>query len=822
MPLSNVIRGSPTPHLGRMLKAANPGGQEGSQQAKLNAVIRGMDLLMSRVTFVQLAAGLVLSALLVIVSTPPLSASAAGSRAVTLSGWLEKVHRCVGSSGGLMCREEYALRDARGDRLRVLPDDALSGALRTAEDEAPVVLGGTIERAESGERLLRASSVLGAPQGMGRGGVMAELGNKRYLVILVRFSDAPGVTPHDTAFYQRMMSSTFPGMDHYWRELSYGKVNVAGSDVVGWYNLAYPESAYENNGRSILKDAVAAADPDVYLPDYYGINVVVNKPSNGAWASGMSLNVDGQNQNYRYTRLTGYMGQGWYAHEMGHTLGLWHTWNEQRNGSAWDPMGSVLEYPGGELGGISSGANSYNRSLVGWIGSDRVFQAAPGTSATVTIERLSLPSNAGDYLMARIPIFGLDGRYYTVEARRKVGYDQNLPAEGVVIHHVDSLRDETRSIPVDITGKSQPRDAGAAMTVGQSFEDPLARIRVAVVGETASGYVIQIDNHWELPAGRGLNAEYFSSENLTGVPLRRVDPQVQHEWEYGSPDPSIPVEHFSARWSGFVRPDFTETYTFHTSTDDGVRLWVNGQLVIDQFHWQPTTEYSAAIALETGRLYGIRMEYFDSGGFARARLSWSSPSTPKGPIPPTRLYRAAADLGFHLQGRVTRADGSGFGGVRVSTETDSAVTNSAGFYSLFGIAGGTQTVTAFKAGSVFEPPSYQPTVSGDWTGLDFAVPNPHPALASLSLTPLTVKGGQKLKGIVELSGPVTSPVTVDLTSGSPLARIPASITIYAGSRGTFSIKTSKVKIATQATITATLDQVSRSAILMITGKKGGR
>ena len=91
-------------------------------------------------------------------------------------------------------------------------------------------------------------------------------------------------------------------------------------------------------------------------------------------------------------------------------------------------------------------------------------------------------------------------------------------------------------------------------------------------------------------------------------------------------------------WTGAVQPQFNENYTFYTTTDDGVRLWVNGQLIIDKWVDQPATEWSGSIGLLSGQQYPITMEYYENGGGASATLFWSSPSTTKTSIPQKQLY----------------------------------------------------------------------------------------------------------------------------------------------------------------------------------------
>lgn len=138
--------------------------------------------------------------------------------------------------------------------------------------------------------------------------------------------------------------------------------------------------------------------------------------------------------------------------------------------------------------------------------------------------------------------------------------------------------------------------------------------------------------------GPGLFAEYFPSLDLTGPSVRRLDPTVNFEWGLASPDASIPADKFSARWTGQVAARYSETYNFHVVGDDGVRLWVDGQLIVNAWLDQGPTEHSGSITLEAGRKYDIRLEFYESGGGATARLLWSSRSQAKEVIPQARLY----------------------------------------------------------------------------------------------------------------------------------------------------------------------------------------
>ncbi|WP_169744744.1 PA14 domain-containing protein [Paenibacillus odorifer] len=106
----------------------------------------------------------------------------------------------------------------------------------------------------------------------------------------------------------------------------------------------------------------------------------------------------------------------------------------------------------------------------------------------------------------------------------------------------------------------------------------------------------------------------------------------------GSPDASIEGDTFSARWTGTIRPLYNETYTFYFNSDDGVRLWVNGQLIIDQWVTQASELTSLPISLIADQNYDIRIEYFENSGGATSILSWSSASQIKQIVPKSNLF----------------------------------------------------------------------------------------------------------------------------------------------------------------------------------------
>jgi hypothetical protein len=115
-------------------------------------------------------------------------------------------------------------------------------------------------------------------------------------------------------------------------------------------------------------------------------------------------------------------------------------------------------------------------------------------------------------------------------------------------------------------------------------------------------------------------AAYFANPDLSGDPaLTRIETALDHNWGLGSPGEGVPRDNFSARWTQSLYLS-AGTYRFTTYTDDGVRLWVNGQLLIDS--WRPMRgTRSASVRLSEGT-HEIKMEYYERTGAALARLTW--------------------------------------------------------------------------------------------------------------------------------------------------------------------------------------------------------
>ena len=157
--------------------------------------------------------------------------------------------------------------------------------------------------------------------------------------------------------------------------------------------------------------------------------------------------------------------------------------------------------------------------------------------------------------------------------------------------------------------------------------------------------------------GTGLIGTYYHSDpvgNFITPAFSRLDSIIDFDWGDGSPSPELANNEFAIRWNGYIEPMFTEEYTFSTKTDDGSRLWVNYELILDFWKDKGAYEvYSDPIFLEAGKKYPITLEYYENAGLASAELNWSAPGIISNLVPKSRLYPA---LPIYQDGLPSMAD----------------------------------------------------------------------------------------------------------------------------------------------------------------------
>ena len=106
-------------------------------------------------------------------------------------------------------------------------------------------------------------------------------------------------------------------------------------------------------------------------------------------------------------------------------------------------------------------------------------------------------------------------------------------------------------------------------------------------------------------------------------------------------------DYISVRWTGYVQPAFSEVYTIYTQVNDGAKVWIDGELLIDAFETTVNDTNAlgyienigtTSLALVAHRLYQIKVEYRENTGQGVLRMFWSSLSQPKAIVPTNRLF----------------------------------------------------------------------------------------------------------------------------------------------------------------------------------------
>jgi beta-glucosidase len=125
--------------------------------------------------------------------------------------------------------------------------------------------------------------------------------------------------------------------------------------------------------------------------------------------------------------------------------------------------------------------------------------------------------------------------------------------------------------------------------------------------------------------GEGLYAEYFDNQSLEGKPaFTRTDKTVDFNWNSEGPRKGFRVDHFSTRWTGFLKVPKSGSYALDFLSDDGVRMYLDDQLVINNWTDHGTTLDTYKVTLDAGKKYKIKIEYYQNGGGAVAKFLWRS------------------------------------------------------------------------------------------------------------------------------------------------------------------------------------------------------
>ena len=228
--------------------------------------------------------------------------------------------------------------------------------------------------------------------------------------------------------------------------------------------------------------------------------------------------------------------------------------------------------------------------------------------------------------------------------KAKAGVDYAVPATSVTL--AAGISSQTVTVtPIANTNLVTPALVQLQLLPGANY----------TIGDESNASVVIYPS--TTPKGTGLLGQYFTNSswtytnslnfNPTNLFLTRTDPMIDFNWTNGI-SPNLSNGLYSVRWTGQMQPQFSEAYFLDVKSDDGCRLWVNDQLLIDKWSTQGATEWTNAIALQADVHYDLKLEYLQAGGTAQAHLYWYSASQAKQIIPNTRLYPTSSFGGGSL------------------------------------------------------------------------------------------------------------------------------------------------------------------------------
>jgi len=365
-------------------------------------------------------------------------------------------------------------------------------------------------------------------------------GTTVWATVMCKFSDI--ATEQKTlSFFQSQYGNAIGQLDHYWREVSYGQINLTGSSAYGWYTLPQPRSFYVTKGTDgkdkadltkLFSDCTAAADADVNFAangGLQGINMMFNGDLDGfAWGGGRCATLDGINKCWSTTWNPpwSFNNLAPLSHEMGHAYGLPHANNSDGDSDTydnpWDVMSDGWSNAVGNAtyGSLPKHINIYSRNRLGWVNAARktTFQSADARR-TITMDRASLAGST-NIQMLTLGYPGTATRYYTVEVRKRGGnYEAALAGDAVIIHEVDTSRaSPSWSVDASTPPANRSNNEGSMFKVGETWVSPDGLFRLKVLAATTNGFTVELRGVRTGGPGRVVRAPAGASAVSTASP----------------------------------------------------------------------------------------------------------------------------------------------------------------------------------------------------------------------------------------------------------------------------------------------------------------
>ncbi len=374
------------------------------------------------------------------------------------------------------------------------------------------------------EKHMQVASIGLAPGPLAPITAAAVSGNQPTLVILVKYSDISAEPHTNSYFVSDILSSTSPSLNLYYQENSFNLVTGITGNVVGWHALPHPYSHYTSctGGASnppcddyLRNDAVNSVTEAVSWSSYTRLIIIVNSnlgcacafafigPLPQATPGGTFAYSESFIPDDGWGATVGH-GFGVIAHEYGHGLGLWHSGYNYN--SLWDVMSGGTYASTGPVHTIG-----YQKIQLGWVSGSGIQTVVSGSYAlNVVVNQLETNPPPGGVQVVKV-VTSVSTRYYTIEVRERIGYDQGLPPTvGVIIHYVDdSLSDWMAQVDLPpsgtVCGPGCSDTSGAAWQIGQTLIDSANSIKIVIKSSTTTSFTLDINPPPTLPITFTLN-----------------------------------------------------------------------------------------------------------------------------------------------------------------------------------------------------------------------------------------------------------------------------------------------------------------------------
>ncbi len=346
----------------------------------------------------------------------------------------------------------------------------------------------------------------------GRSGTLpAVAGTTVWATLLCKFSDI-ATEQKPLSFFTGQYGNNPGQLDHYWREVSYNKINLVGSAAYGWFTLPQPRSFYIPAGGSanlnkLFDDCTAAANASVNFAangGLQGVNMMFNGDLDGfAWGGGRCATLDGINKCWSSTWNPpwSFNNSAPLSHEMGHAYGLPHANNSDGDSdpydNPWDVMSDAWSNAASDTtyGKIAKHISVWSRDKLVFIDAARKRTIdADGVYANLQLDRASLIGSP-NLQMIVVRVAGAPStQFYTIEARKRGGkYEASLAGDAVIIHSVNTTRGEP-AWSVDATNPpaNVANNEGSMFKVGETWTAPNNGFTIVVNAATAEGFRVTI------------------------------------------------------------------------------------------------------------------------------------------------------------------------------------------------------------------------------------------------------------------------------------------------------------------------------------------